>query len=271
MQGPSRAASVESRGGFTAALAGGAEPATLANELFSVVALLDGNVTLRRAVADPSREGSEKADLVQRLLGGRIGDAAVSVVKAVAAQRWSTERDLTDTLETFAVESVVAGAETGDRVDRVEDELFRFERIVAADPGLAAALADTSASAERRLSLVDRLLGGKVTDETMLLARQAVSAPRGRRFAASVEGFLAAAAARRDQQTATVISALPLGDDERGRLVAGLSSIYGGRVHLNTVVDPRVMGGIRVEIGDEVIDGTVIRKLEGARRAMGVS
>ena len=81
--------------------------------------------------------------------------------------------------------------------------------------------------------------------------------------------FLEIAATRREQQTATVISAVPLGEQERARLAAGLSAIYGGKVHVNTVVDPRVLGGIKVEIGDEVIDGTVIRKLDAARRAMG--
>ena len=62
---------------------------------------------------------------------------------------------------------------------------------------------------------------------------------------------------------------MPLADEERARLAAGLAAIYGGTVHVNTVVDPGVMGGIKVEIGDEVIDGTVIRKLDAARRAMG--
>ena len=84
-----------------------------------------------------------------------------------------------------------------------------------------------------------------------------------------LERYLETASSRREQQTATVISAVPLGDEERARLAAGLSAIYGGKVHVNTVVDPRVLGGIKVEIGDEVIDGTVIRKLDAARRAMG--
>ena len=115
----------------------------------------------------------------------------------------------------------------------------------------------------------NKLLEGKVAPETLTLARQAVVSPRGRRFDRTIEAYLDIASARREQQTATVTSAVPLSDGERERLAAGLAAIYGGKVHVNTVVDPRVLGGVKVEIGDEVIDGTVIRKLDGARRAMG--
>ncbi len=269
MQGSSRAAATQSREAFTAALTAGVDLPRLAGELFSVVALLDSNSHLRRAVADPAREESDKVALTERLFGGKVGAAALTVLSGVIGQRWSTDRDLTDSLESYAVETVVAAAESNERVDRVEDELFRFERIVAADPALAAALGDTAVPADKRLALVDNLLRDKVAVETSLLVRQAVSAPRGRRFGRAIEGFLDAASRRRDQQTATVTSAVTLTEGDRERLVSGLSALYGGKVHLNTLIDPRVLGGVKVEIGDEVIDGTVIRKLDGARRAMG--
>ena len=269
MQGSSRAAAAASRDAFTGVLAAGADRSRLAEELFAVVALLDGNVTLRRAVADPSREGAEKAQLTERLFAGKISPEALVVLKGVIGQRWSSERDLSDMLETYAVESVIASAEAGDRTDRVEDELFRFERIVAADPALRAALTDVQAPVDRRADLVSSLLRDKVAPETLVLARQAVVAPRGRRFDRVVESYLETASRRREQQTAIVTSAVPLTDDDRARLAAGLAAVYGGTVHVNTVVDPRVMGGVKVEIGDEVIDGTVIRKLDAARRAMG--
>jgi F-type H+-transporting ATPase subunit delta len=269
MQGSSRAAAAASRDAFTGVLAAGADRSRLAEELFAVVGLLDGNATLRRAVGDPSREGADKAALVERLLAGKVSAEALVVLKGVAAQRWSTERDLSDTVEAYAVEAVIAEAEAADRADRVEDELFRFERIVASDAALRTALTDASAPAEPRAALVAKLLEGKVAPETLTLARQAVVSPRGRRFDRTIEVYLDIASARREQQTATVTSAVPLTDGERERLAAGLAAIYGGKVHVNTVVDPRVLGGVKVEIGDEVIDGTIIRKLDGARRAMG--
>jgi F-type H+-transporting ATPase subunit delta len=269
MQGSSRAAAAASRDAFTGALAAGADRPRLAEELFAVVGVLDGNATLRRATGDPSREGADKAALVERLLTGKVSAETLVVVKGAAAQRWSSERDLSDTIESYAVEAVIAEAETNDRADRVEDELFRFERIVASDAALRGALTDLTAPADKRGDLVASLLESKVAPETLVLARQAVTSPRGRRFDRTIEQYLATASARREQQTATVTSAVPLTDDDRRRLAAGLAQIYGGKVHVNTVVDPRVLGGVKVEIGDEVIDGTVIRKLDGARRAMG--
>lgn len=269
MQGSSRAAAVASRTALTGALGAGADRSRLAEDLFAVAGALDSNVTLRRALADPSREGSAKVDLVQRLFGAKVGADALAVLKGIVGQRWSSERDLSDTVEAYAVETVIASAEEAGRADRVEDELFRFERIVAADTGLRTALGNQGVAADKRSALVDSLLSGKVAEETLKLARQAVAAPRGRRFDRTVEHFLDVAAARREQQTATVTSAVPLTEGDRERLARGLATLYGGKVHVNAVVDPRVMGGIKVEIGDEVIDGTVLRKLEGARRAMG--
>lgn len=269
MQGPSRAAAAASREAFTGVLAGGADRSRLAEELFAVVGVIDGSATLRRAVADPSREGADKAQLAERLFSGKVSAETLVVLKGVAAQRWSSERDLSDTLEAYAVEAVIAQAEAAGRADQLEDELFRFERIVAADPALRAALSDEQAPADKRADLVSTLLSHKVTPETLALARQAVVAPRGRRFDRVVEHYLETASSRREQQTAVVTSAVPLTDDDRARLAAGLAALYGGTVHVNTVVDPRVLGGVKVEIGDEVIDGTVIRKLDAARRAMG--
>lgn len=269
MQGSSRAAAAASRDAFTGALAAGADRSRLAEELNAAVGVIDGNATLRRALADPSREGSDKAALAERLFAGKVSAEALVVLKGVIGQRWSSERDLSDTIEAYAVEAVVADAESADRVGRLEDELFRFERIVAADAGLRAALTDQTAPAESRSALVTSLLEGKAAPETLTLARQAVVAPRGRRFDRTIERYLDTVASRREQQTAIVTSAVPLNDDDRTRLAAALSAIYGGTVHVNTVVDPRVMGGVKVEIGDEVIDGSVIRKLDAARRAMG--
>jgi F-type H+-transporting ATPase subunit delta len=269
MQGPSRAAAAASREALTGVLAAGADRSRLAEELFAVVGIIDGSATLRRAVADPSREGVDKAQLAERLFAGKVSAETLVVLKGAFGQRWSSERDLTDTVESYAVEAVIAQAEAEGRADRVEDELFRFERIVAADAPLRSALADSQAPADKRADLVSSLLLGKVAPETLVLARQAVVAPRGLRFDRVLEKYLETASSRREQQTATVTSAVPLTDDDRARLAAGLAAIYGGTVHVNTVVDPRVMGGVKVEIGDELIDGTVIRKLDAARRAMG--
>ncbi len=266
MQGSSRAAALAGQDAFAAALDSGVDGATLAEDLFALTAVIDHNATLRRALADPSRDGSAKADLVSRLFDGKVSPAAVELLTVLASQRWSTERDLSDTVESLAVETVVASAETAGRADQLEDELFRFERIVAGNVALREALTDRRGDVQGKEQVVTALLEGKASDETVRLARQAVLAPRGRRFDRVLETYLAIAGMRRQQLAATVVSAIDLDATQRERLAAALSAHYGKDVHLNVIIDSAVIGGIRVQIGDDVVDGTILRRLEGARR-----
>lgn len=266
MRGSSRGAVVAGREAFDAALAQASDKATLADELFAVSGLIDGNATLRRALSDPSREGQDKAGLAQRLLGGKVSEPAAGVVAALASQRWAEERDLGDTVERFAVEASLVGAEDEGRIDAVEDELFRFERVVAGTPDLRDALTNRQGDAQGKATLVSRLLDGKASAETVRLARQAVLAPRGRRFDRTIEAYLGYAAARRAQLTAVVTTAAPLTDEQTSRLAAALQRIYSKPILIQQVQDEDVIGGIRVQVGDEVVDGTVLRRLDEARR-----
>lgn len=266
MLGSSRPAAAAGQRAFEAALDSGADRGVLAEDLFAITAVIDGNATLRRAMADPSRDPQDKRALVARLFGGKASQAAVDVLSELVAQRWSSERDLSDTVEELAVESALSIAESGGRADQVEDEIFRFERIVAGNPGLRDALANRNADPRDKAELVGRLLQDKVSPETARLVRQAVVAPRGRRFDRVLARYLALAAKRREQLTAVVTTAVELDLSQRERLASALQNIYGKPVLLQVVRDEKVMGGIRVQIGDEVVDGTILRKLEGARR-----
>jgi len=266
MHGSSRAAAAAGQRAFQSALSSGADWSTLAEDLFGITAVIDSSATLRRGLADPSRDADSKRQLVARLFGGKVSQAAVDLLSELVAQRWSTERDLSDTVESLAVETVLASAEAGGRSDQVEDELFRFERIVAGSPDLREALTDRNADRQAQADLVGRLLQGKVATETARLARQAVLAPRARRFDRTFRDYLALAAKRREQLTAVVTAAVNLDEAQRSRLASALQRIYGKPIQLHLVIDEKVVGGIRVRIGDDVVDGTVLRKLESARR-----
>lgn len=266
MRGSSRAAAIAGGKALEAAFAAGADRRTLAEELLAVTSLIDGSATLRRALADPSRESEGKQALAEQLLRDKVSAEAIVIVKALAGQRWSVERDLSDTLEELGIESLLASAESAGRIDRVEDELFRFERIVAGNPELRDRLTNRQGDVQDKAGVVAQLLESKTAEETQRLARQSVLAPRGRKLDRTLEGYLALAAKRREQITAVVTAATDLTEQQRERLSSALQNIYGKPVLLQVVLDPQVLGGIRVQIGDEVVDGTVLRRLDEARR-----
>jgi F-type H+-transporting ATPase subunit delta len=266
MRGSSRAATITVQEAFDAVLAGAPDRTALGEELFAVSAVIDANPSLRRALAAPSRDAAAKRVLAQRLFGGRVSAEAAELVGATAAVRWAEEGDFADTVEALAVQALLAEAERQGRIDAVEDELFRFERIVAGDAGLRDTLSSRNTDASGKSALVGRLLEGKARPETIRLAQQAVTNPRGRRLDRVLAEYLRLAARRREEITALVTVATPLTEQQQARLRSSLEGIYGKAVILQSVLDPTVVGGIRVQVGDEVVDGTVLRRLDEARR-----
>jgi F-type H+-transporting ATPase subunit delta len=244
------------------------DAARLADELAAVTALLDREASLRRVLTDPAQPGEAKAELVQRLLGAQVGGPAVDLVSGMARTRWSQTRDLVDALEELANLADLTAAEKADALDDVEDELFRFSRIVTSNTALRAALTDRAASTSAKVELLRRLLGGRANVTTERLVTRLVTAPRGRSLEAGLESLSKLAAARRDRLVAVVTSAVPLSDAQKRRLGAALAKLYGRRMHLNLDVDPEVVGGMQVQVGDEIINGSVADRLEDARRRM---
>jgi len=241
---------------------------TVSDDLFSLTALLDHEHPLRRALTDPSRDGDARVGLARAVLAERVDSATADLLAWVVRARWSVPRDLSTALELLAVEAQVAAAERAGRLDAVEDELFRIARTVAGAPELRSALSDTSAPVDNRAGLIEGLLEGRTSEETRRLVRQAVVAPRGRTFDRTVELYGQVAADRRSRLVATVTASAPLTEEQRSRLGAALARIYGHEVHLNVQLDEDVIGGIRVAIGDEVIDGSVVSRLDEARRRL---
>lgn len=150
----------------------------LAADLASVTALLDREVSLRRVLTDPAQTGEAKADLVGRLLGTQVGGEAADLVAGTVRSRWSRSRDLVDSLEELADTADLTAAQRAGTLDDVEDELFRFGRIVASDPGLRAALTDRSATAAAKSELLGTLLDSRAKAETTRLVTRLVTCPR---------------------------------------------------------------------------------------------
>ncbi|MEU3629992.1 F0F1 ATP synthase subunit delta [Streptomyces fradiae] len=240
----------------------------LAEELAAVTALLDREVSLRRVLTDPAQAGEAKADLAARLLSGQVGGETVDLVSGMVRSRWSASRDLVDALEELADTADLTAAQRAGVLDDVEDELFRFGRIAASSPELRAALSDRAATATAKGELLRRLLGGRAHAVTERLIIRLVTRPRGRSLEGGLESLSKLAAARRDRMVAVVTSAVPLTDQQKRRLGAALARMYGREMHLNLDVDPTVLGGISVRIGDEVVDGTIATRLDEASRRL---
>jgi F-type H+-transporting ATPase subunit delta len=240
----------------------------LGDELFAVVGLLDTEHPLRRALADPGKPAAEKGAITSALLSGKVTRRTEALVVAAAESHWATSGDMVDAIEELAIEAMVLAAQADGTLDDLEDGLFRFGRVVAGQPDLRAALADPSLPADGKQGLLDTLLDGKVTPVTLRLISQVVLHPRGRPLVAGLDLAAAIAARRREQLIAVVRSAVELSATQRRQLAEALAASYGHQVHLNVVIDPSVMGGISVQIGDELIDGTVASRLAAVRRKL---
>ena len=249
------------------AVAAGADALSLADELFAFVDALDSSGSLRRVLADPSAEADAKAVVVSRLLE-RADPRTVAAVTDLVQARWSADRDLADAAERLGVDAALTAAESAGQLDTVGDELFEIVRALAGQREVRRTLHDTTVPGPARASLVDAILGGRATPATRVIARRAAAAPRGRRFVVQLGDAMDLIAERRNRRVATVTVAAPLDGPQRDRLSGLLETALGRRVELNVVVDPTVVGGLRVQSGPDVIDATVLARLADARRRL---
>lgn len=267
MRGLSRASLAEVEERFNA-VAGSADLGSLADELFSVADLFDREHGLRRYLSDPARPASQKAQAVRVLLEGKVSGAALETVVQAVSVRWSGSGDLADALERLGVVAASAEAEAQSKLDDVEDELFRFGRIVASNLDLQRVLTDPAVAGQAKQELLGSLLGGKVAPTTLRLVTQLVLHPRGRSLDRGLDEFGSLVAAQRQRLVAVVRSAVDLSEEQRRRLATWLRTSYGRDVHLNVEVDPRVLGGFSVRIGDDLIDTTIAGRIEEVRRRL---
>jgi len=265
MQGASRGSLIGARKTLNEVISGGADAAVVGEDLLAVAGVLGGSAALRRALSDPSREGRARAELIDRLFSGRISDESREVARFAVAQRWTRDAHLSLAVEELAVEAFLANAQRHGRLGQVEDELFRFNRIAQGHSDLQAAFSDRRASGSSKSDLVKTLLSDRVAPETLRLTSHAVATPTAR-FDRALESYQLIAARRQEQVTAVVTSATELSDQQLERMGTALSKQYGQTVNINVVVDPEVLGGVRVEIADEVIEGTISNRLSDARR-----
>jgi F-type H+-transporting ATPase subunit delta len=239
-----------------------------AEDLFGFAGLLHAEGGLRRALSDASLPSPAKIGLVDALLLERFSTPGMNVIHGLITTRWSRPRDLVDAADTLGVIAQLAGAEKAGHLDEVEDELFRFGRILEREAELLVALQDVTTPVEPRTRLLTDVLSDKVQPATLRLAIEAVANPRGRSLDRALEDFVRLAAERRQRLIAEVWSASPLTAEQEDQLKAALSRTYGREIQVQVTVDSSLLGGVTVRVGEELIEGSVAHKLAIARRGL---
>ena len=270
--GSSRQALVALRGALDEQLkaASSAECTALSSDLFKALGAIASSVGLRRALTDPARDHTSKIALINDLFGKEINAKALSLLSSAASFRWSSSGEIADALEQIAVEAEATAANQDKTLDAVEAELFTFSRLLVAHNDLRLALNDRADSIARKHELISSIFASKATPSTLRLIQALVSGQRGRSVEAALFAYAHAVSARRNRLVAVVRTVVALTPAQEAKLAASLTKQVGQPIHINTEIDPTVLGGIEVRFADEIIDGTISNRLAEASRALAV-
>lgn len=246
------------------ALAGVRDTVTLAlaEELFAAGRVIGSSLQLRTLLSDPAGDIDTKKAALGAVLGSSVSAQALGLLETVVSSRWSSDDDLLAGIEDLGLRAAAASAPP---TTDIEGELFAFGASVTSNHELELAIGSKLGDSASKASLVEALLVGKVSAHTLAIVRHLVQQPRGRRIGDLVSDAASTVADDSNSVIATVSSAAPLSAAQLARLQRGLSSSYGRQVKVNLVIDPELIGGVRVSIGDDVIDGSVATRLSELR------
>ena len=245
-----------------------AELAQFANDLFVILSVLSSSIGVRRALTDNARDASAKAELISNLFGKNISSAAQSLLASAAYLRWSSPGEIADAIENLAVEAESADADKNGELEKLENQLFDFARVLKANPDLRQALNTSADTDEGKLALLEAVIKGKYSSSTLNLLRKVVTLRRGRSIDATLAAYSHYVSSRKDRLVAHVKSAVELSSSQIEKLVAALTKQMGRPVHINLEIDPKVLGGISIRYADDVIDGTIVNRIAEAGRAL---
>jgi F-type H+-transporting ATPase subunit delta len=240
---------------------------TLSSELVSVAKMLEREIVVTRYLTVQAEDAAPRVRLIERLVSGKVGEATLDVLRVAVSERWSVNSDLVDAIEHVSRQALLEVAEREGRVDEVEDQLFRFSRVLDAQPRLAILLGDYAAPAEGRVRLLRNVLdgaSGSVNPIVSALLTQTVELLRGEPAEEAMQLLVEVAVARRGEVVAQVSAAAELSDAQRTRLTEVLSRIYGHPVTVHLDTDAELLGGLLINVADEVIDGTLSSRLAAA-------
>ena len=236
------------------------------SELFAATNALLSSPQLRSALSDPSAQAAGKSKLVEAVFGPKFSKETVGLLGKMAQMRWSATRDLALTAEALGVRAAAAASQD---IDTVQAELFAVGQLVSSDPQLELALSSTRASVEAKMALVAKLLNNKATETTNILAGQAVHSRTFKRFAEVLEQYGMWIAEFAGESVANIRASKELSEEQLTRLSAALTKVFGRELQLNVEIDQEIIGGLHITVNGEVLDATVLTKLQNARLQLG--
>lgn len=237
-------------------------------ELFEASSIIASDKALRNLLADAGLPASARQGVIEQLFGSRVGAVAKSVLLSVAQSRWSNDQDVFGALEALASRLAFSYALKQGELDQVEQELFSITRLVQANSELQMALTNPALESSVKAAVMKDLLQGKVNPVSLLISQYVVSNLRDQRVDAAFSQMSEIAATLRNRQVAEVRVAIALSSEQVSRLASVLKRIAGTDVSLNVIIDPNIVGGVSVRLGDEVFDGSFQSRLEQARRVL---
>lgn len=264
----SRIADRESRDSLAPKLRDTREDAwRIGNELFTITKVLDDSIQLERALTDPSRPVADKVAVLTELLGDNAHPMTMEIMTDLVSRRWSRARDIANAVEDFGVDAMMYYADATGATLQVSVELSELHSALLNLPVVRAKLYDYQATSEARVKLFHEVFSGKTLNKvTMRLAEHATCNLRRRRYLETIQWLINKLSRHMGESMVTVTTATPLKKEQIKRLVEVYSAKVGRQVHINSVVDPTVLGGMRIQVGDEVTDNTVVAQLQNLHR-----
>ena len=236
-------------------------------ELFTITKVLDDSIQLERALTDPSRPVADKVAVLKELLGDNAHPMTMEIMTDLVSRRWSRARDIANAVEDFGVDAMMYYADATDATLQVSIELSELHSALLNLPVVRAKLYDYQATSEARVKLFREVFSGKTLNKvTMRLAEHATCNLRRRRYLETIQWLINKFSRHMGESMVTVTTATPLKKEQIKRLVEVYSAKVGRQVHINSVVDPTVLGGMRIQVGDEVTDNTVVAQLQNLHR-----
>lgn len=237
----------------------------VAEELLVSGFLLGGSSQLRNSLLDPSIGDEAKRKLVAMVFGAKMSKETVELLLAIVTKKWSSARDLATSAEMLGVRVVAVIVSRANLTETLLRELFAIKRALDGSPELQLALSSTQASLESKQKLISAIFDGKLSSEANLLLEQAVSSRSHKHATDVISDYADWIAGFANESVAEVRSAKPLSVEQLTRLEKALGAQFGRNLSINVVIDPSLVGGLRVSVGGEVLDATVQTKITQAR------